>query len=360
MARAAVHRWVPAGSSAWAIALVAAMLAIGPAASAPGLAGAPASKATGPAGATATGVPGAMATGPAGSTLHPNIAYCPGVDPKGKQGDLMDIYTPAGAVAGDHFPAVIYVHGGGWEKGNAAAGKKLGVDGYSLPVAAALLATDGFVVAAVDYRLTNPNSNPPTKQFPDQIIDIKCALRYLRVLAHASTYDVDPSHIFAMGSSAGGHLVSLAGTAPPSAGFECQSGDTKDWCSESSAVQAVVHEWGVSDFTDPTWGVHASQVIQQVFGHAPGEDVPALERASPVTYIARGDPPFLIIQGDQDPLNTPTQAPELAQRLTLAAVPNTLSMVHYASHGVLEPGEQPGITQLVQTVVSFLETEATS
>ena len=136
MARATVHRRMSAGSSAWAIALVAAMLTVGPAATVPVLARAPAN------------------TGPAGSTLHPNIAYCPGVDPQGKQGDVMDIYTPAGAVAGDHFPTVIYVHGGGWEKGNAAGGKKLGVDGYSLPVAAALLATDGFVVAAVDYRLT--------------------------------------------------------------------------------------------------------------------------------------------------------------------------------------------------------------
>jgi acetyl esterase/lipase len=79
-----------------------------------------------------------------------------------------------------------------------------------------------------------------------------------------------------------------------------------------------------------------------------------------VTYIAGGDPPFLIIQGDEDPLNTPTQAPEMAQRLTLAGVSNTLYMVHYAAHGVLEPGEQPGITQLVQTVVSFAEKEATS
>ena len=342
MARATVHRRMSAGSSAWAIALVAAMLTVGPAATVPVLARAPAN------------------TGPAGSTLHPNIAYCPGVDPQGKQGDVMDIYTPAGAAAGDHFPTLIYVHGGGWEKGNAAAGKKLGVDGYSLPVATALLA-GGFVVAAVDYRLTRANTNPPGNQFPDQIIDIKCALRYLRVPAHASTYDIDPSHIFAMGSSAGGHLVSLAGTAPPSAGFECQPGDTKDWCSQSSAVQAVVDEWGVSDFTDSTWSVHASQVIQQVFGHAPGEDVPALERASPVTYIGQSDPPFLIIQGDQDPLNTPTQAPELAQRLTLGGDQNTtLYMVHYAAHGVLEPGEQPGITQLVQTVASFLEGEATS
>ena len=299
--------------------------------------------------------------GPGGSTLYPDCAYCPGVDPNGVNGDVMDIYTPAGAVAGDHFPTLVWVHGGGWEMGNAGAGKKLGTDGYSLAVATALLTSRGFVVAAVDYRLTNPhnNMNPPEFQFPDQIIDVKCALRYLR--AHADSYYVDSGHIMAMGSSAGGHLVSLAGTAPPSAGFECQSGDTADWCSQSSAVHAVVDEWGVSDFTDSTWGLHASQVIQQVFGHTPGVDNPVLERASPVTYIAPGDPDFLIIQGDEDPLNTPPQGgPEFAQRLGLAGVHATLYLVHHAAHGALEPGEQPGITELEQDVLSFIETEATS
>lgn len=297
--------------------------------------------------------------GPGGSTVSQPIAYCPGVDPGGGMGDLMTLYTPAGAQPGQRFPALIFVHGGGWETGNASSGGPLlGIDGYALEVATALLGTGGFEVADIDYRLANPAMNPPANQFPAQIIDIKCAIRYLR--ANSPGDHVDGSHILAMGSSAGGHLVSLAGTAPPSAGFECQGGDTTDWCSQSSAVQAVVDEWGVSDFTDSTWTVHASQVIDQVFGHSPGVDNPLLERASPVTYIASGDPPFLIIQGDDDPLNTPTQATELTQRLSQAGIPSTLYLVHHAAHGALEPGEQPGITQLIQTIVSFVENEAAS
>jgi hypothetical protein len=34
--------------------------------------------------------------------------------------------------------------------------------------------------------------------------------------------------------------------------------------------------------------------------------------------------------------------------------------MHHAVHGVLEPGEQPGIGQLAAAIVSFLETEAGS
>jgi acetyl esterase/lipase len=333
----------------WAMALVAALLTIGSSGSAP-------------AAVQAGQAPGQLAiagSGPGGSDPHPAIPYCPHVG-TGNGSDVMDIFTPAGAVAGDAFPALLWVHGGGWEMGNSAngSGDTLGTDGYSIETATDLLSTGKFVVASIDYRLATPQTNPPGNQFPDQIIDVKCAIRYLR--AHASTYFVDTSHIFGMGGSAGGHLVSLAGVAPASAGFECQSGDTMDWCGQSSALQAVVDDWGVSDFTDSTWGQHATQVIQDVFGHAPGVDNPVLERASPVTYITSADPPFLIVQGDEDPLNVQSQGAELKQRLSLANDQVSLYLVHHAVHGALEPGEQPGIGQLVQAIVSFLETEAAS
>jgi acetyl esterase/lipase len=330
----------------WAMVLVASLLTIGSAGSAP-------------AAVQGLGQPARAGSGPGGSNPNPGIAYCPHVG-TGEASDLMDIFTPAGATAGDAFPTLLWVHGGGWEMGNSqnGSGDTLGTDGYSIEVATDLLSTDKFVVASIDYRLATPSTNPPGNQFPDQIIAVKCAIRYLR--AHASTYFIDPNHIFAAGGSAGGHLVSLAGLAPASAGFECQSGDTMDWCSQSSGLQAVVDEWGVSDFTDPAWGEHGSQVIQQVFGHAPGVDNPILERASPVTYISSGDPPFLIVQGDEDPLNPQSQAVELDQRLTLANDQVSLYLEHHAVHGVLEPGEQPGIGQLVQAIVSFLQTQATS
>ena len=358
-------RWLTVrGGPLWVLALLTVMLAVGTAGSAPAAARPAGARPAGAAASRSAPAPDRAARaaasptcgtssggGPDGSTLIPSCQYCPGVDPGGSNGDLMDIYIPAGATTTSHYPTLVYVHGGGWEMGNAGPGGKLG--GYALAVATALL-TD-HVVAAVDYRLADPNgNNPPKFQFPDQIIDVKCAIRFLRQFADA--FNVDTAHVVAMGESAGGHLVSLAGTAPPSAGFECQSGDTTDWCGQSSALQAVVDMWGVSDFTDATWGVHASQVIQQVFGHAPGEDNPILERASPVSYIAKGDPPFLIIQGDEDPLNTPPQGgPELAQRLALASVPVTLDLVHHAAHGAFEPGEQPGIPQITQDVVNFVE-----
>ncbi|MBO8796930.1 alpha/beta hydrolase fold domain-containing protein, partial [Staphylococcus aureus] len=84
-------------------------------------------------------------------------------------------------------------------------------------------------------------------KWPAQIVDAKCAVRYLR--ANAKTYSIDTTRIGAWGSSAGGHLVSLIGTADASAGF-----DVGEWSNESSRLQAVVDLFGPADLTAGGWG----------------------------------------------------------------------------------------------------------
>jgi acetyl esterase/lipase len=101
------------------------------------------------------------------------------------------------------------------------------------------------VVASVNYRLA------PQYLWPAQIEDVKCAIRYLR--ASAATYGIDTTRIGAWGGSAGGHLVSMLGTAGPSAGY-----DVGQYLDQSSAVQTVVDEWGPADLTGPGWGPYAS------------------------------------------------------------------------------------------------------
>jgi len=80
-----------------------------------------------------------------------------------------------------------------------------------------------------------------------------------------------------------------------------------------------------------------------------------LERAaSPLTYVGPGDPPFLIIQGTNDPDIPPHHSLELARRLTEAGVPNTLVMVQGAAHGLTTPGQRPGPDALTNRAVDFL------
>ena len=67
-------------------------------------------------------------------------------------------------------PAIVFVHGGGWQGGNRGA----------FAPQAAYLAGKGYVGACIEYRLSGEAT------FPAAIEDCKCAVRWLR--ANAKTY----------------------------------------------------------------------------------------------------------------------------------------------------------------------------
>lgn len=245
----------------------------------------------------------------------------------------MDVYYPSQAAAA--APAVLYVHGGGWEHGDSSLG------GVNARIAQALTAR-GMLVAAVNYRLA------PEYLWPAQIVDVKCAVRYLR--ANAQHYGIDPSKIGAWGGSAGGHLVSMLGTTGPNAGF-----DTGQYLRQSSSVQAVVDMFGPADLTAGGWGPYATSVVEQVFGVKPGQDSSALAHASPVTYIQSNDPPFLIFHGAKDAVVPLSQSQELASRFQAAGVSATLVTVQNAGHGFAPTGGpiSPTLTDITQAAVDF-------
>ncbi len=253
----------------------------------------------------------------------------------------MDIYQPAGASSHPR-PTVLYIHGGGWSKGSSALGAPSGIVAR---VATGLLQA-GFVVASINYRLA------PQYRWPAQIDDAACAVRYLR--AHAATYDVDPNRMGAFGGSAGGHLVSLLGTAPPSAGY-----DVGQYLNESSALQAVVDLWGPADLTAQPWPPAATQAFTTLFGVMPDRGSPLLAEASPVTFVAANDPPFLIVHGLQDATVPVSQSQEFYSRLQAAGVPSTLILVQNAGHGLWPSGsgpETPTQDHVVQSILTFFGT----
>lgn len=291
--------------------------------------------ATAPSPSAATTTPSATETPPRKASSPPmskapiqTVTYCT----DGGTPLAMDISLPSPRPTAP-APAVIYVHGGGWEHGSKAGG------GFLEQLRPPLNAK-GIVVASIDYRLA------PADKWPAQIVDAKCAVRYLR--SHASTYGIDAQRIGAWGGSAGGHLVSLMGTADASAGF-----DVGEWASESSRLQAVVDLFGPADLTVSAWSSDATRVITEVFGVAPGSASDTLREASPVTWISRDDPPFLILQGDADQTVPASQSQELAAKLTAAGVPATLVMVRSGPHGLANPKEQPAPDQLVTMIVDF-------
>ena len=227
----------------------------------------------------------------------------------------LDLYLPA-VKAGTRLPLVIWVHGGAWR-----AGSKDGTP------AVALLG-DGFAVASISYRLSG------IAKFPVQIHDCKGAVRFLR--ANAAKYNLDPNAFGAWGSSAGGHLVALMGTAGDANELE---GDVGGNVGVSSRVQAVCDFFGPTDFLAmkglPSTIQHmsADSPESQLLGGAVEQVVQRAKQASPVTYVSKDDPPFLIVHGDKDMLVPYQQSELLHAALTKAGVTSELYIVKGAGHG---------------------------
>jgi acetyl esterase/lipase len=256
----------------------------------------------------------------------------------------MDLYMPpAAARTRGPAPVAMYVHGGGilGDRKVQGAGASLANHGGALftPLQRQLNAR-GFVVASIDYRL------PPATPWPAQIEDTKCAVRFLR--AHAADLGIDPGRIGVWGSSGGGLLASLLGLTKPGAGF-----DHSQYLQHRSAVQAVVDMFGPADFTDFDDSAPFGRLIAQLWL---GSSTALRRSASPITYVAPGAPPFLILQGTEDPLVRPRQSTELAQHLHAAGVPTTLIEVHGTEHTLDTPGQRPSPDELTATVIDFLTT----
>jgi len=211
-------------------------------------------------------------------------------------------------------PLVIYVHGGGWRSGDKSGAFQRGDS--------RMLFQLGFAVASINYRLA------PQSHFPAQIHDCKLAVRYLR--NNAEELGIDPDKIGIWGSSAGGHLVSLMGTANESDGLEGPGLE-----GISSRVSAVVDHFGPTDLTvdsSQTTNEGRSMVLD-FLGCMPSDCMGLASQASPVSYVTPDDPPVLILHGEKDTLVPFNQAVRFAEKLKLVGNACALIKVKNAEHG---------------------------
>jgi acetyl esterase/lipase len=242
----------------------------------------------------------------------------------------LDLYWQARTAA--PAPAIVWIHGGAWRAGDK-----------SQPDAALSLLSAGYGVASVGYRLSQE------ALFPAQIEDCRAAVRWLR--ANAERYNLDPHRFGAWGASAGGHLAALLGTTHHVREWD-RLGDNQEW---SSAVQAVCDWFGPTDFLrmNDVPGVMDHDAPDspesQLVGGPIQENRDRVARANPITYIAPGAPPFLIVHGDRDDLVPLNQSELLHAALQQAGVTSTLIVVKGAGHGFSGAGQRlAGILHQVQ------------
>ena len=265
-------------------------------------------------------------------TVVSDVQYCTG---RGKP-LLMDIFVPRQPTRA-LTPAILWLHGGGWERGD-----KNGNSG------ALLLADARFVTASIFYRLSGDDP------FPADIEDCKCAIRYLR--ANATKYGIDPNRIGVAGASAGGHLAELVATADEKAGLEGSGG----WPDVSSRVQAASAYYGVSDFTVGAMQFqhHTGKVVVKLF-RGDENSKPALYRqASPIRYVSKDSPPLLLVHGEQDDLVPFSQSVEMTRAYQDTGLTVEFIPVKNAGHDFEQIGPEaitPSVDEIHRKTVAFFK-----
>lgn len=237
----------------------------------------------------------------------------------------LDIYEPLTPVA-TPTPAVIWIHGGGWSGG----------DKY--PSQVTLLAQAGFFCVSINYRLSGE------AKFPAAVEDAKCAVRWLR--ANAASYDVDSNAIGVWGASSGGHLALMVACADESAGMEGDGG----WAGVSSRVQAVCSYYGPTDLSL----AFGQPMVESFLGAS--ADPAVYQRASPIYYVSKNDPPLLMVYGDEDNLVPLSQAQEMLTAYRKFGLSVQLIVVKNAGHGLGQVGTapiSPSRAEYEQAVINF-------
>ena len=241
---------------------------------------------------------------PEGVQAHRDLAYVA----DGDESHKLDLFVPE--KADGPLPLVIWVHGGGWQKGSKEGCPPLR-NGY---------VGRGYAVASLNYRISSQAT------FPAQIEDCKAAIRWLR--AHAKEYNLDPNRFGAWGSSAGGHLVALLGTSSDAKAFDV--GANLD---QSSRVQAVCDYYGPTDFSAIVTTPVANAAESKLLGGPIAENQDKAKRANPITFVSRDNPPFLIVHGDKDSTVPINQSQLLFDALKQAGVSVRFHTVKGAGHG---------------------------
>ena len=213
-------------------------------------------------------------------------------------------------------PLILFVQGSSWTTPNL---------NYEIPMLSHF-AEEGIAVATVSHRSARDGF-----PFPAFLLDVKCAIRFLR--AHAADYAIDTARIAAFGTSSGGNTVCLLGLTGDDPAFR-----TEEYARESDAVQSVAACFAPTDLPALFDYLKAVPDIEAgmaaYFGTDRSRWADVMARFSPVQQVKAGSayPPFLLLHGTGDPVVPFAQMESLFLRLKEVQTDVTAYYVDGAEH----------------------------
>jgi acetyl esterase len=192
----------------------------------------------------------------------------------GVMGDIVYRRAPGKELALDAYvqkhgrkrPAVIVVHGGGWNSGS-----RIAFVGQFLE----MLTRAGYNWFSIDYRLGG------VQNYKDALDDLRAATDFVR--CNAKKFRIDPNNIALLGEDAGAHLAAMFLTEKP------------------AGVQAAVLIGGFYDLREIS---NLKSQISNLKSRIPE----FLAEASPVAHVSPGAPAAMIVHGAADREAPPEQA----------------------------------------------------
>lgn len=178
----------------------------------------------------------------------------------------LNVFVPHHPQTGKR-PLLLFIHGGNWNSGNKGTYGLLGRN----------FAKKGVVTVIPDYTLS------PKANYDTQAAQVAAAIRWAKT--HAAEYGADPDHIYVSGHSAGGHLAALAVMNPK---YGIAPGTVAGIILNDAAGLDMQH---YLEQNPPT--------TQQDYLATWTNDPANWHEASPIYYLNRDTPPFLIYVGDK-------------------------------------------------------------
>lgn len=228
---------------------------------------------------------------------RPGIEISYGADPRQR----IDFYAVAGQ---PKAPLLVFVHGGGWRRGDKvmAAPKA----GYAEGL--------GYALASINYRMV-PDAAPDV-----QAADVAQAIAALR--ARAGELGFDPDRIILSGHSAGAHLTALVST------------DTR-YLEKAGvplgAIRGAILLDGAA-YDVPRQMANAGPLLGRLYRNAFGEDAAFQRSVSPTLFAGAPDVKRFLIVHDADRADAGDQARRLADALRAAGIAVEVAPIPATNH----------------------------
>ncbi len=202
------------------------------------------------------------------------------------------------------FPAVLIVHGGGWQRRGPDDMTGIAED----------LAASGLVTVNVAHRFG------PGYQFPAQPRDLQQAMRWIH--ANAGRFNIDADRIGALGYSSGAHLVSLLALVAEQGGELDGGPRTRPAAVVAGGTPSDLRKW------------QDGKLIEDFLGGTQAEVPDAYRLASPVVHVHPEAPPFFLFHGTMDKLVPADHATDFYAALQDAGVVSELYRQRFRGHAL--------------------------